>query len=89
MARSTKNALTMSYSNMNKYSDAKTNETFKWCATSTNADGRMKSGKWGRCGMSSCEWESPESKTQSSDGLSGGGIVRIIIDVFEALFQFQ
>ena len=53
MARSTKNALTMSYSNLNKYSDAKTNE----------------------------------SKSQSSDGLSGGCIVGIIIGVFVALFQ--
>ena len=37
--------------------DDKTEESFKWCATSTNSDGSMKKGKWGRCDEATCKWE--------------------------------
>ena len=34
--------------------DDRTEESFKWCATSTNSDGSMKKGKWGRCDEATC-----------------------------------
>ena len=34
--------------------DDKTEESFWWCATSTNSDGSMKKGKWGRCDEATC-----------------------------------
>jgi len=61
--------------------NSKTVESFKWCATSTNTDGRMKKGKWGRCDVSTCKWESPAG----SGGLSGGAIAGIIIAIIAAL----
>ena len=41
--------------------DDKTEESFKWCATSTNSDGSMKKGKWGRCDKATCKREIPYS----------------------------
>ena len=35
--------------------DDKTEESFWWCATSTNSDGSMKKGKWGRCDEATCD----------------------------------
>merc|ERR1712062_759899 len=43
--------------------DDRTEESFKWCATSTNSDGTMKKGKWGRCDQATCKWESQASRT--------------------------
>ncbi len=56
-------------------------ESFQWCATSTNTDGRMKKGKWGRCDVSTCKWESPAG----AGGLGGGAIAGIIIAIIAAL----
>ena len=36
-------------------SDDRTEESFWWCATSTNSDGSMKKGKWGRCDEATCD----------------------------------
>ena len=65
-------------------SNDRTEESFKWCATSTNSDGSMKKGKWARCDEATCKWEGPSSEGQSG-GLSGGGIAGIIIAIIAAL----
>merc|ERR1711953_988057 len=46
--------------------DDRTEESFKWCATSTNSDGSMKKGKWGRCDEATCKWESQASRTPTT-----------------------
>jgi len=61
-------------------SDDRTEENFKWCATSTNSDGSMKKGKWGRCDEATCKCVDPET-----GGLSGGAIAGIIIAIIAAL----
>jgi len=48
----------------------RTKESFKWCATSTNSDGKMKKGKWGRCDEATCKWENPASPTPNSHHLN-------------------
>ena len=71
-------------------SNDRTEESFKWCATSTNSDGSMKKGKWGRCDEATCKWEGPDpcpnpNASPSSGGLSGGAIAGIIIAIIVAL----
>merc|ERR1712062_1959 len=61
-------------------SDDRTEENFNWCATSTNSDGSMKKGKWGRCDEAACKCVGPET-----GGLSGGAIAGIIIAIIAAL----
>merc|ERR1711988_966587 len=46
--------------------DDRTEESFKWCATSTNSDGSMKKGKWGRCDEATCKRESQDSRTPTT-----------------------
>ena len=48
----------------------RTEESFKWCATSTNSDGKMKKGKWGRCDEATCKWENPASAIPNSHHLN-------------------
>ena len=56
-------------------SDDRTEESFWWCATSTNSDGSMKKGKWGRCDEASCKWESPAPPTPDSHHLNCVSVV--------------
>ena len=77
-------------------SDDRTKESFWWCATSTNDNGSMKNGKWGRCDEATCNivgaptdthtnapTNAPTSK--SSGGLSGGVIPGIITGIVVVL----
>ena len=43
----------------------KTKESFKWCATRIDDDGRMKTDKWGRCDLSKCEWVPDDQNSMS------------------------
>merc|ERR1711862_846932 len=47
--------------------DDKTEESFWWCVTSTNSDGSMKKGKWGRCDEATCDLQ-PEFEPWSEWG---------------------
>ena len=55
MTRNTLSALMISFSHLINDYDDKTKESFMWCATSTNFDGSMKKGKWGRCDEATCD----------------------------------